>query len=488
MEQELRQGKDSDAASAKPEPVKQAALPAQLQALYEKAVDSMKKGNLDYALEMLLNVVYLAPENREIRKNLRRTQIELYGRTGKKMQAIVLACAKSVGDYALLGIAVLRKDSFKCADQCEKILARWPENRLVLKLLADNLIVCGFRESALDVLEFLRSLDPMNMYVLKNLINLYDVYDNVERAIGCCEAVLRVTPQDNDVQRQYKNLVARRTLKAGNWENTETFRDKIKDSDAAKTLEKEEQLKSASGDDIVVLYEKQLEANSQDMSVMRKLADQYLRQEDFEKAEELYGRILALRADDPYVKRMLASCGTKKVVKEIGAMRRALKDNPSDKELREKLAALEHKKTEIELDEYKALVAQNPTDMNIKYKYGCLLESVGRIDEAIGMFQKSISTPDLMIDSSIKLAGCFTLNEMFDLALEFYEKALSRMQGLDENDDRKKYIYFQQGQIYDYLGKKKQSLDKFRQIYAVDIDYKDVRDRISALRKEIGED
>lgn len=458
---------------------KDAPMSSHVQSLYDKAQESLRLDSKEYAIEILFNALEFAPDNRDIRRQLRKIELEVFNTASNKTKIIVMAVLKHLGDFVGLHVAQAKKNPVKGAECCEAILKRWPENITVLKALAGFLNKSGYVYSVIDAYELIKRIKPSDIDNLRALASVYESMGEMTKAINCYDLLLKQKPGDMEAERHYKNLIAKNTMKVGKWEESDDYRDKIKDKDEATILEQEQRV-STTGDgaELLAYHEAQLAKNPDNMDMIRRMADMYLKYDEFDKSVAMYERALEVNPKDSYISRMMLSVKSKKYDHQITELEIALKDGLVGQSAEKDIEKLRTEKAELELDGYAKLVDQYPTDIGLKYKYGCLLKDVGKLDDAIGMFQKSILSPDVAFDAYMKLAQCFYEKEMYDLALEFYSKANEKIASYAESDEPKKEVNYQMGLVFEALGKKDKALEKFRQIYSVDIDFKDVRNRI----------
>jgi tetratricopeptide (TPR) repeat protein len=124
-------------------------------------------------------------------------------------------------------------------------------------------------------------------------------------------------------------------------------------------------------------------------------------------------------------------------------------------------------------------------DPNTHYNLGVAFKEMALLDEAIGEFQKVCKA----IDSGVPfaepvqvytmLAGCFTEKGVPEAATKWLLKALSLPQ-IDE--DTKLALHYEIGSVSETAGDKGTALKHFMEVYGSNIDYRDVAERIKALR------
>ena len=86
-----------------------------------------------------------------------------------------------------------------------------------------------------------------------------------------------------------------------------------------------------------------------------------------------------------------------------------------------------------------------------------------------------IGAPKSRIKSLFYLALAFKQKTQYDLAIEQLTTALSEVSVMDEI---RKDICYELGTIYELMGKQEEAVGYYKQIYQVDIGYRDVAQKI----------
>ena len=155
-------------------------------------------------------------------------------------------------------------------------------------------------------------------------------------------------------------------------------------------------------------------------------------------------------------------------------------------------ATLDHPETKSVLsdmfEEFKEDVEETqgePEDPDTHYNLGVAFKEMGLMDEAIGELQKVCQAIDRghpftqVMQAYTWLAHCFIEKGVPQAAIKWYEKAL-KAPGADE--DSRLAVYYELGNAHEAAGNKKAALDSFMEVYGANIDYRDVAERIKALK------
>jgi tetratricopeptide (TPR) repeat protein len=124
-------------------------------------------------------------------------------------------------------------------------------------------------------------------------------------------------------------------------------------------------------------------------------------------------------------------------------------------------------------------------DPDTHYNLGVAFKEMGLLDEAIGELQKVCHSIDKghpfsqVMQAYTWLAHCFLEKGVPEASVKWYEKAL-KVPAIDE--ESKLAVYYELGAAYEAAGNKKAALQNFNEVYSSNIDYRDVADRIKALR------
>ncbi len=135
-----------------------------------------------------------------------------------------------------------------------------------------------------------------------------------------------------------------------------------------------------------------------------------------------------------------------------------------------------------ELEDDSASAQEDP---ETHYNLGVAFREMGLLDEAIGELQKVCqavdrghSFPQLM-QTYTWLAQCFLDKGVAEAAIRWYEKAL-KLPNIDE--ETRTALNYELASSYEAAGSKTAALNYFTEVYGTNIDYRDVGERIKALK------
>jgi TolA-binding protein len=130
-------------------------------------------------------------------------------------------------------------------------------------------------------------------------------------------------------------------------------------------------------------------------------------------------------------------------------------------------------------------VATTEEDPETHYNLGVAFREMGLLDEAIGELQKVCQSIERghqfphVIQAYTWLAQCFLDKGVPEVAARWYEKAL-KIPALDQ--ESRTALHYELASALELAGNKQAALNNFLEVYSANIDYRDVSERIKALR------
>jgi tetratricopeptide (TPR) repeat protein len=137
-------------------------------------------------------------------------------------------------------------------------------------------------------------------------------------------------------------------------------------------------------------------------------------------------------------------------------------------------------KNELEAD-----VASADEDPETHYNLGVAFREMGLLDEAIGEFQKVCQATEhghsfnQIMQTYTWLAQCFLDKGVPEAAVRWYEKAL-KLPSIDQ--ETRTALHYELASSFENAGNRPAALSNFLEVYGSNIDYRDVGERIKALR------
>ena len=133
------------------------------------------------------------------------------------------------------------------------------------------------------------------------------------------------------------------------------------------------------------------------------------------------------------------------------------------------------------LSQFKAKVAENfdATDVKAHHDLGTAYKEMGLLDEAIEEFQQALRASAEHLPTYELLGQVFMEKGEPEAAVNTLRRALRKS---DEVDDELVGIYYFLGRAYEDLGEKKHAVEFYDKVFALDINFADVTERLRTLR------
>jgi tetratricopeptide (TPR) repeat protein len=442
-------------------------------AFFDRADQIAETGNWDYAIEVYVEGLKREPGNIERgHKPLREVSLH------RKLQG-----GKPPGFRDKLKLGASKDPTENLAISAHR-LAKDPGNRqYMLQLLkaAQVLELANVIEWVADlIVQEQEEKEPKkrNRQLLATVVDAYESARAFQKAIVACNMIRQANPNDPQLLERIKNLSA--TMTAQKYSGQGDLLDHVKDRE--QTQEDMERRKAQQSKSFL---EKQLEQA----------------EKDYLASPQVPGKISAyvdalLRMGDPsyeataidVLNRAYQETGSYnwKVriddikIKQMTLRYRQLRDRGDKK------AALEaaRKQVAFELEVFQERAVNYPTDMNLKYELGrrqFAASSVDsdKLDDAIASLQQARREPRRRVAAMILLGQAFAKKQWYQEAADTYNALLEE----DLSEDQIKEVRYSLGDALENMGKPDDASEQFSNVAQLDYNYKDVRERLDALRR-----
>ncbi|HEX7017690.1 MAG TPA: DUF4236 domain-containing protein [Patescibacteria group bacterium] len=122
----------------------------------------------------------------------------------------------------------------------------------------------------------------------------------------------------------------------------------------------------------------------------------------------------------------------------------------------------------------------DPTSEKIVISLANSYFNTEKYDDAISLLQGSSSSWENNLKAIQLLGMSFANQKKYDLAIDVFKKAPLLKRNLDADLLE---LHYNLGLVYEEAGKKKEALKHFKKVYAYDINYKEVKNKIEKLEK-----
>jgi tetratricopeptide (TPR) repeat protein len=445
--------------------------------MFDKADYALQRGNIDYAIEMLMQCVRTEPNFIKGRQILRAVQMKRAEGTGGFSRAFSAARTTPALTKAKM---LAGKDPVEAMNLVEQILCDDPRNGGALLLLAEAATTANFPETTVQTLEHYTKLHPRDTKTLHWLARSYTTIERHDLARDVYERILKIHPNDFEAQKGVQDAVAHGAMQKGGWEDAESYRDVIKDKGEAVALEQESRVVRA--DDMIEnLIKENLEKLAQDPKnpvIQRELGKLYGQKGDFGTALQYLEKIFnAEGGADPSLEEEISQVRANRIEARRDALKEQLASKPANAaELEKQIADIEQEYDKLLVANAERLVERYPNDLLYRYDLGALYFKMGNFEGAIEQFQKSAGQPQRRVASYNYLGLCFHKLGHYDLAVDQYTKASEESPSMDA---LKKDILYNLGMAYEAMGQHEKAIAEYKKIASVDFSFRDVREKIT---------
>lgn len=448
-----------------------------LRALWLKAVAAIELRNLGYAISLLQGILKQEPEFLVGRQLLRRAEI-----TKHKADRRALFNISTSAISIMKAQRELKNNPRRAMEMIEKVLEDEPYNRQANLVLKQAAMAAGWPEIGLFALETLLEEKAGDTRILHELGRLYHELGASEKEVEIYHRITEIDPADAEAARLGKDASARASMETGGWTRAESYRDLIKDKEAAVSLEQQNRLVLADES-----LERQIEealarhqAEPQSVDFARKLAALHALKEDLEQALAWYQYAADLTTNsDPGLAQKISDLHRKRSEREIADHEEFLASHGVQDQLyvdrSEALRLAKENHAAFLLDDALKRSELNPTDLQLRFELGERLFQAGRFREALPELQRARQDPNARLKSMNLLGCCYRELGMLDLAEKQLEEAAQEISSMDA---MKKEITYNLGLVYELMGQGDKSIAAMKQIYQTDYGYRDVAVRV----------
>lgn len=450
-------------------------VPQNVKNLHNKALAALERDNIDFAIEMFYKCIEMSPAYLAARRNLRLAEIAKFKRARKGKVAHQIASLTGLPLKFKVRNLLRSKKPYEALLAAEKLLMVDPLNVGFGGVYADAAIAAEQPDAAVMTLEIMREHSPASIDVVELLGRLYHKIKNYRGARECLEKVLVLKPSNTEVAKLLKDSEALATLNSG-WEDAhrdgKTYQAVLANKEQAVQLERASKAVKTTddADSLIVEARAKIEAEPANLNYYLNLGHLLLQQKRFDEAIEVYLQAQKINAADPELDRRLNGVRTAKFDAEIDALREAGDTAGAEAKVSER--------NQYVFDEISERVQRYPNDLRLRFEFGVQYFQYGYFDEAIQQFQLAQRSPKDRVQSLYHLALCFRAKGLLDMASMQLEQALEALPSM--NAEKMEVIYVL-AELYQEEGKLEEAAKFFKEIYRVDVTFKDISKRIEGI-------
>lgn len=450
-----------------------------LRALWLKAVAAIELRNFGYAISLLQEILKSEPEFLTGRQLLRRAAVTKSKSAKKSFFKISTA---PIG--VMKAQREIKKNPKRAVEMLEKVLEEKPYNHQANLVLKEAALAASWPEIGVFALRTLLEENPRDLKVLHELGRLYRQLGDYDQEVEIYNQITAINPLDAQALRLGKDASADGSMKRGGWTQAESYRDLIKDKEAAISLEQQSRmhLTGESLDQQIAEAYALHQVEPANVDLVRRLGALNEQKDDFESAIRWYQYAADLtKGADAGLLRKASDLKMKCLEREIAAHEKFLATCSAGDELfakrSEQLRAAKISRAQILIADAQERVARDPTDLQLRFELGENLFTAGRWREALPELQRARQNPHARLKAMNLLGCCYAELGMLDLALKQLEQGSQEILSMDA---MKKEIVYNLGLVYERMGDPEKSLGCMKQIYEVDYGYRDVARRVES--------
>ena len=354
----------------------------------------------------------------------------------------------------------------------------------MLVTLAKALERSSHFEAAADTLEFARQHNPNHIGVLRLLGEVLYAQGQYDKSVRCYQAILSLKPDDREASERSRTVSAESHLKRSNLEQSQTFREQLRDETKANALAQADRMVRSSDDlnQDIAQHKKAVEENPNDAEAHMRLGDALVRSERFAEAEAAYRKAFEIGKKWP-AREKLGDTHLRLLEQAEQRAEKEAEESGRDPAGVARAHEAKRKRLEFAIKEFEVRRKQHPTDMRLAWQLGQYYFELGGeagIQQAIQQFQQAVTSTPLKARAQLMLGRCFAFNpKTLDMAKEQFVKAYEAME--DDQSDMAKSLLYELGAICEKMGNKPDALAWYKKIFGVDAGYRDVAKKIQQL-------
>ncbi len=461
--------------------INEGSIPKRARDLFEKGMIALERANLPYAMDMFMAALEVEPRFLKARKFLRTAGIRQFTSANGGPVTHALATLAGLPNLVKGHLALQSGKPLRALQIAEQLLRTDALNLPFIQLLCKAAEAAQLPEIAIQTLEAAREFYGTRIDLLIQLGNLYTATNQMDPARECFEAVANLRPHDARAMKAYKDAMARDSMVKGGWTEVTkeggSYRNVIKDLKEAATLEQE--AKSVRDErSVEALIQNAIEnikREPDNINHRRTLVNLYVEANRFDDAIRATQECRRMPGiEDAQLDQLLTATRIKQFDSEIKDLR-----------LNGDLAGAAAKQAEKEaflFNDLQTRIERYPNDLQIRFELGVLLYERAQINEAIQQFQIAQRYPRNRVRTMYYLGLCFRQKQQLDMAREQLEKAAAELTTMN---DMRKAVLYELGGILESLGQGREAADRYyKEIYQVDIGYKDVAAKIETAYQQ----
>ena len=298
-----------------------------------------------------------------------------------------------------------------------------------------------------------------------------------ELALEALAIQKQLEPQNSLIGNLQRDLSTKLTILKGQYQTAESFTESIQDRQAQANLHDEDRMIQSHDRlaELIAVAEQEMRDNPGVPGKVNALVDLLTREDDEEQERKAIGILVELyKSGGQYRYKLRADDIRMRQLEREYREARASGDSEAAREAR-------LRQLRFELSVFFERVKQYPTDNRIRFEYAKRLFSGRRFDDAIPLLQQARADRKHRAQCDLYLGRCFHERGYHGQAVSVLSKAVEDSEVSD--DEHGKGLRYWLGRSQEADGDVAGALASFGQLLQLDYNYRDVRARMDALRK-----
>jgi hypothetical protein len=443
-------------------------------AFFDRADKVAETGNWDYAIDLYLDGLARDPNNVE--------------RGHKAIRAAAMNRAKQGGK----GLGMLEKMKLRSAKTPEdrfnnamKVLAKEPGamDQMLVGAKAANAL--GHTDAALFLLGLLlkgqKSVKKPSMNLLIAGTELYQKMEEYGLASEMAQFGKSVDKDNVPINELLRECSAKFAIKQGKYDKGKEEKGEFTDN-----------VRDLKGQMDLVQQDADVKSEAYLKKMVEEARAEYLAAPDTPGKINAYIDALLKFEDDAHenqaigeLQEIFKRTGTYRYKMRIGDIRirqmtRQWRELRADNKAEEANQAA-RKLLAFKLEEFHERVVNYPTDLALKFELGQIQYQAGQYDDAIATLQAAQNDPRRRLRALAMLGQAFDKKGLVQEAVKTFQRALEG----DLRDEAEKELRYALGNALVKINRFEEASDEFSKVAQMDYTFKDVREKLDAIRKKL---
>ncbi|OUU44132.1 MAG: hypothetical protein CBC16_02120 [Verrucomicrobia bacterium TMED56] len=442
------------------------------------AADKAISSNPNYSLEIYSAILKLEPGCLDLRKKLRTLQLRMAQNSSKGLSGLF----GKVTAAPFMFRGKTDKNPAQTLAKAEDLIEKSVVNDMAHLMLVEAARNLDMKQTVVFGLETIRQINPKNIKNLKDLGNAYLEVGDTEKTIAIGNEIQKINPSDGDAEDLMKRASVAVAMDKGKWEESEDFRNQLKDEAEAQSLEQASKaVNDAKGlEELIRQAYAQWEQEPNNLNHYRQLSDLYHRYGDLENAIAWIQEARKQEAGkaDVSLEEKERILTLEYFDDQIDQWEKKSHESPNDQATKTSWEEAISNRKLYQKSQLESLVQRYPNDFGYRYELGVILFEEEDYESCLAHFQLAQKNAKVRLDAILFLGRAYSRKNFFDLAIEQFNLLKSEIQIMD---DRKKETIYELGCCYEAMGKGNEAMEEFKLVYSSDISFRDVAEKINAF-------